>query len=127
MFKLPKPEDQKVMIEEYKKLWASQPKKVCVLIIPVNGSRFCAETKEDVQDGKPYILSMTCGPAEVSERAQGYTFVAKSEYGSVEDMMFYDDECEAHKALKATAKGLAMEGPPLMVYLKPQVVVGTNE
>ncbi|KAH8169950.1 stress responsive a/B barrel domain-containing protein [Sarocladium implicatum] len=92
MFKLPKVEDQKVMIEEYKKMWASQPKK----------------------DGKPYILSLTAGPAEVSERAQGYTFVAKSEYGSVEDMMFYDTECEAHKALKATAKGLAMDGPPLM-------------
>lgn len=79
---------------------------------------------DTTQDGKPYILSMTAGPAEANERSQGYTFVAKSEFASVEDMKFYDDECEVHMELKKTVMSLQLDGKPLMVYLKPKIVVG---
>lgn len=67
---------------------------------------------------------MTAGPAEANERSQGYTFVAKSEFASVEDMKFYDDECEVHMELKKTVMSLQLDGKPLMVYLKPKIVVG---
>jgi hypothetical protein len=132
MFKLPKSEDQQVMIKEYEKLWAAVPKKVSSYGIPESPSPIhllvcysCTlHQANSPQDGKPYILSMAAGPAEANERAQGYTFVAKSEFASVEDMMFYDTECEAHMELKKTVKSLSLDGVPLMVYFKPKVVVG---
>ena len=33
-------------------------------------------------------------------RSQGYTLVAKSEFKTLEDMKFYDADCEAHQSLK---------------------------
>jgi hypothetical protein len=50
-----------------------------------------------------------------NERSQGYTFVAKSEFASVEDMQYYDDECEVHKELKKAATSLSLDGKPLMI------------
>lgn len=92
----------------------------------INSSFHARIATNQTQDGRPYILSMTCGRAEASERAQGYTFVAKSEFASVEDMEFYDNDCELHMELKKTAMTLQMGGIPLMVYFKPQVVVGST-
>lgn len=73
------------------------------------------------KDGKPYILSLHAGPIFEDPRSQGYTFAAKSEFASVEDMKYYDDECEAHKTLKANGKTLGIEGM-MMVYYDPIVV-----
>ncbi len=56
------------------------------------------------QDGKPYILSIRAGHAFPDQRAQGYTVAIVSVFASKEDMEYYDNECEAHKALKAVAK-----------------------
>lgn len=75
------------------------------------------------QDGKPYILSVAAGAAEPDQRSQGYTFVAKSEFASLEDLKYYDDECTAHQALKKVAMTLGVEGI-MTVYFKPQLVGG---
>lgn len=47
--------------------------------------------------------------------------MAKSEFASQEDMAFYDDGCVAHDVLRAAAKDLGMEGPPMTVYFEPSV------
>jgi hypothetical protein len=43
-------------------------------------------------------------------RSQGFTFVAKSEFASLDDLKYYDTGCEAHTTLKAGAKELGIEG-----------------
>ncbi|KAF3015828.1 hypothetical protein G7054_g6832 [Neopestalotiopsis clavispora] len=90
MFKLPAAEDQQKLIEAYKTLAKNQQK-----------------------NGKPYILSLTAGIAKKDQRSQGFTVVSKTEFASMDDMKYYDDECEAHQALKSYAKGtLTIEGGP---------------
>ncbi|KAI6778615.1 stress responsive a b barrel protein [Emericellopsis cladophorae] len=37
-------------------------------------------------NGKPYILTMVAGPAEEGPRFEGYTFVNKTEFASMDDM-----------------------------------------
>ncbi|KAL6794777.1 hypothetical protein GGI42DRAFT_333093 [Trichoderma sp. SZMC 28013] len=100
MFKLPSEESQKKLLEEYKTLKENNRK-----------------------DGQPYILSLAAGPAEPDQRSQGFTFVSKSEFASLEDMKYYDEECAAHQALKKVAMTLGVEGI-MTVYFKPQVVGG---
>ncbi|KAF4980355.1 hypothetical protein FZEAL_3616 [Fusarium zealandicum] len=103
MFKLPSKDDQARLLEQYRKLSAAQQK-----------------------DGKPYILSMVVGAADEDARSQGYTFVSKTEFASMEDMKYYDDDCKAHDDLKVFVKSsLAVEGV-LTVYFKPQAVGGVD-
>ena len=71
-------------------------------------------TRSANQDGQPYILRCVAGPAVDDARSQGYTLAAQTTFTSLDDMKYYDNECEAHAALKAVAKG-KVEGPPLMV------------
>lgn len=59
-----------------------------------------------IQDGKPYILSVTAGPAFEDQRNQGYTVAIFSTFASKEDILYYDTECAAHMALKQVAKPL---------------------
>lgn len=66
------------------------------------------------QDGQPYILRCVAGPAVDDARSQGYTLAAQTTFSSLDDMKYYDNECEAHAALKAVAKE-KVAGPPLMV------------
>jgi len=40
-----------------------------------------------------------------------------TKYASMEDVKYYDEECEAHKQLKAFATG-KLEGPPLAFHLE---------
>jgi hypothetical protein len=49
-------------------------------------------------------------------RSQGYTLVARTVFDSKADMDFYDNECEAHTAIKAFIKP-KVAGPPLVVYM----------
>jgi hypothetical protein len=66
---------------------------------------------------------MVVGPAEEDPRRQGYTVVSKTEFGSLDDMRYYDNACKAHKTLKAVvASSLNVEGPPLSVYFTPQAI-----
>lgn len=61
-----------------------------------------------MQDGKPYILSAAVGTSIDDPRNKGFNISVKTTFASVEDMKYYDTECEAHKALKAVA-GPVME------------------
>jgi hypothetical protein len=78
-------------------------------------------TYTQTQGGKPYIVSLQAGPAYDDARSQGYTLVAKSEFRSLEDMKYYDSECQAHQTLKNGAKDLGVEGM-MTVYYTPEVV-----
>ncbi|KFH47070.1 hypothetical protein ACRE_021820 [Hapsidospora chrysogenum ATCC 11550] len=78
-----------------------------------------------MHDGKPYILSMTVGPAEDDPRSQGYTLVSKTEFASMEDMRYYDDGCAAHGAVKAAIKELTVDGI-LTVYFRAQATGGAE-
>jgi hypothetical protein len=49
-------------------------------------------------------------------RSQGYTVAARTIFESKADMDFYDNECEAHAAIKAILKP-KVGGPPLVVYM----------
>ena len=66
------------------------------------------------QDGKPYILSASGAPAIDDARSQGFTFVAYATFKSMEDMVYYDTECQAHVDIKKAFQG-KLAGPPLMV------------
>ncbi|KAB5559886.1 hypothetical protein GE09DRAFT_1220555 [Coniochaeta sp. 2T2.1] len=93
MFRIADPANQRKLIQAYNKLAAEQKK-----------------------DGKPYILYMAAGIAVDPARSRGYTVVARSEFASMEDMRWYDEECPAHKALKETARAFDMPEPPLVIY-----------
>ncbi|KAF6806762.1 stress responsive A/B Barrel domain-containing protein [Colletotrichum musicola] len=99
MFKIADEAQRKRLIEQYQVLGSSHKK-----------------------DGKPYILSMVVGPAMDDPRSQGFTLVAKTEFASLEDMRYYDDECAAHGALKTFVKeNLTVDGV-MSVYFKPEAV-----
>lgn len=68
------------------------------------------------QHGKPYIISVTAGEAKPDQRAQGFTFAAISVFSSVDDMVYYDNECAAHAELKAFAK--TVHQGAMMVYFE---------
>lgn len=65
--------------------------------------------KTATKNGKPYILSAAAGHSFPDPRNKGYTLSVKTTFGSLEDMQYYDNECEAHKALKAVAKPVMEE------------------
>ncbi|KAK1990136.1 stress responsive A/B barrel domain-containing protein [Colletotrichum falcatum] len=99
MFKIVDEGQQKQLIEQYKVLQSAQKK-----------------------DGKPYILSLVVGHAADDPRAQGFTVVSKSEFASLEDMKYYDEDCAAHAELKAYVKAnLAVTGF-MSVYFEPQFI-----
>jgi hypothetical protein len=74
-------------------------------------------TDFDNQDGKSYIQMAAANVAEEDTRNQGYALVARTVFASKEDMDFYDNECEAHGAIKALIKPKVVGGPPLVVYM----------
>ncbi|RDL41008.1 uncharacterized protein BP5553_00987 [Venustampulla echinocandica] len=78
--------------------------------------------KTAAKDKKPYIISLQAGLAHEDQRSQGYTIATTFEFKSLDDMRYYDTDCEAHKWLKEQAKPLGLEGPPLTVYYEPTVV-----
>lgn len=69
------------------------------------------------QDGKPYILRCVAGRTLDDPRNQGYSICASTTFATLEDMKYYDEQCEAHAGLKAVAKDL-VEPPPLMMYIE---------
>ncbi|KAL0937730.1 stress responsive A/B Barrel domain-containing protein [Colletotrichum truncatum] len=99
MFKIADEGQRQALIEQYKVLGSTHKK-----------------------DGKPYILSMVVGPAIDDPRSQGFTVVAKTEFASLEDMRFYDDECAAHGVLKSFVKEKLTVGGVMSVYFKPEAV-----
>ncbi|KAK1596864.1 stress responsive A/B barrel domain-containing protein [Colletotrichum navitas] len=98
MFKIVDEGQQKQMIEQYKAIQSAE------------------------KDGKPYILSLVVGHAAEDPRAQGFTVVSKSEFASLEDMKYYDDECAAHAALKAYVKENITVSGFMSVYFEPAFI-----
>jgi Stress responsive A/B Barrel Domain len=117
LFKIPAKENQAKLLDLYRTLAASA-KKVIPYFFP---DRSRKKLTHWLQDGKPYILSLVAGQAHEDQRSQGYTVAAKSEFSTLEDMKYYDTDCEAHQTLKAGAKSLGVEGV-MTVYFPPAVV-----
>ncbi|KAJ5840334.1 uncharacterized protein N7525_005522 [Penicillium rubens] len=80
LFKIPNDADRDRVLEQYKVL-----------------------AKTATKDGKPYILAAAVGASIPDPRNKGYNVSVKTTFASMEDMKYYDNECEAHKALKACA------------------------
>ncbi|KAJ6441605.1 stress responsive A/B barrel domain-containing protein [Purpureocillium lavendulum] len=109
LFKIPDHEHQERLLGFYKQM-KSKALKVRILIAGT------ALLRDHDKDGKPYILSVTAGNAKPDQRAQGFTFAAISVFSSVEDMVYYDNECAAHAELKAFAK--TVHQGAMMVYFE---------
>ncbi|KAH0294228.1 stress responsive A/B barrel domain-containing protein [Aureobasidium namibiae CBS 147.97] len=92
LFKIPEPKDIQAVLDKYTTLGQDAKK-----------------------NGQPYILRCVAGRAVDDARSQGYTLAAQTTFSSLDDMKYYDNECEAHAALKAVAKE-KVAGPPLMVF-----------
>ncbi|KAL4891954.1 hypothetical protein BDV59DRAFT_203212 [Aspergillus ambiguus] len=80
LFKIPNEADRDRVLEQYKVL-----------------------AKTAVKDGKPYITNIAVGPSMPDPRNKGFNLSVKTTFASLDDMKYYDNECEAHKALKALA------------------------
>ncbi|PVH95070.1 hypothetical protein DM02DRAFT_168797 [Periconia macrospinosa] len=80
-------------------------------------AKYSTLTNDAKKDGKPYITSAAASPTHDDARNQGYTLVARTTFESKADMDYYDNECEAHGAIKAGLKGKLVDGPPLVVYV----------
>lgn len=74
-----------------------------------------------LQDGKLYIQSLTAGIAESDQRAQGFTVVCRTEFASMDDMKFYDEECKASRELRLLANCLPSMAGFLTVHFHPAV------
>lgn len=64
---------------------------------------------KEKQDGKPYIVSAAVGKSIPDPRNKGFNLSVKTTFASLEDMQYYDQECEAHKALKAVVGAVREE------------------
>ncbi|KAF3040026.1 hypothetical protein E8E11_005499 [Didymella keratinophila] len=78
--------------------------------------KYSSLTQDAVKDGKPYIQQATAHQPYDDPRSQGYTLVARTVFNSKADMDYYDNECEAHAAIKTFIKP-KVGGPPLVVYM----------
>ena len=58
------------------------------------------------QDSKPYIKSASANAVipDPAGRNHGFTVAANTVFASLEDMKYYDEDCEAHQAIKAFLK-----------------------
>lgn len=61
-------------------------------------------------------MSVTAGHGIPSQRDQGYTVAVVSVFESEGDMVYYDNECKAHAALKEFAK--SVHKGAMMVYFE---------
>lgn len=102
LFKIPSTEDQGKLLNMYRDM-------------PNNA----------LKAGEPYILSVKAGPAFDDARNQGYTIAVVSEFRSLEDMKYYDDECAAHQALKKVAR--SVHQGVMMVFYQDVVTMPSEE
>ncbi|KAK4168699.1 hypothetical protein QBC43DRAFT_309492 [Cladorrhinum sp. PSN259] len=102
MFKIPDESNQEKMVEAYRKLAKNQKK-----------------------DGKPYILYACAGKADNDQRSKGYTVIAHMKFASLDDMNYYDNECQAHAALKKEGANLGVSEPPMIVYFEGEPTINS--
>lgn len=69
---------------------------------------------------------MAVGPTEDDPRRQGYTLVTKTEFGSIDDMKYYENDCPVHGAVKGVLKELTVDGI-MTVFFKAQVTGGSQQ
>ncbi|OJD40779.1 stress responsive a b barrel domain-containing protein [Diplodia corticola] len=83
LFKVPNPDDIPAILEKYTTL-----------------------TTDAKKDSKPYITSAKANAVipDPAGRNQDFTIAANTVFASLDDMKFYDEDCEAHKAIKAFLK-----------------------
>lgn len=67
---------------------------------------------------------MVAGPVEEGPRTEGYTFVNKTEFASMEDMKYYESECPAHGEVKKVLGEITIDGM-MTVFFKPQATGST--
>jgi len=101
LFKIPDEDDLNRVLEQYKTLAKTAvkvplPSVLLFILLEIDGS-------DIMQDGKPYILSSAVGKSFPDPRNKGFNLSVKATFASLDDMKYYDSECEAHKALKAVA------------------------
>ncbi|KAF2136716.1 uncharacterized protein K452DRAFT_237027 [Aplosporella prunicola CBS 121167] len=74
--------------------------------IPAILDKYTTLAVDAKKDNKPYILSAKASQVidDPAGRNQGYTVAAQTCFASLDDMKFYDEECEAHKAIKVFLK-----------------------
>ncbi|KAJ6113939.1 hypothetical protein N7523_007256 [Penicillium sp. IBT 18751x] len=89
LFKVPNEADRLRLLEQYK-------------VLAKTATKACTTHLSD-RDGKPYIVAAAVGQSFEDPRNKGYNISVKTTFASMEDMKYYDTECEAHKALKAVA------------------------
>lgn len=120
LFKIANEADRDRLLEQYK-IMAKTAVKVCS--VPRLGTYITRPEDMDwvgylvnyryadplQQDGKPYILQIAAGASFPDPRNQGYNLSVKTTFASLEDMKYYDEECAAHKALKAVGAPLKPE------------------
>ncbi|KAL1297415.1 hypothetical protein AAFC00_004948 [Neodothiora populina] len=94
MFKIPEPANIQPIMDQYTQL-----------------------QQKATKGGKNYILRCVAGKTLDDPRTQGYSICAQTSFASLEDMKYYDEECQAHFALKEVVKGKA-ERPPLTMYFE---------
>ncbi|TKA34094.1 hypothetical protein B0A50_00074 [Salinomyces thailandicus] len=73
--------------------------------------------QDNERDGKRYILSAKARQIISDPRNGGYNFIALTTFASMDDVKFYDEQCEAHKKLKDFAKE-KVGGPPLVLHFE---------
>ncbi|KAF2841834.1 stress responsive A/B barrel domain protein [Patellaria atrata CBS 101060] len=93
LFKLPDESDMEMLLAKYSTLQMDAKK-----------------------DSHPYIIKASASRTHSDARNRGITIVAKTTFASLEDMKFYDEECEAHASIKAALKG-KLEEPPVTVFM----------
>ncbi|GAB7340210.1 hypothetical protein MBLNU457_6677t2 [Dothideomycetes sp. NU457] len=92
MFKVPNPDDIQPLLDKYSTM-----------------------QKDAVKDGKPYIIQCSATKAIEDPRSQGYNLIAMTVFSSLDDMKYYDEEDQAHAALKEVGKG-KVDPPPIVIY-----------
>ncbi|KAK4227530.1 hypothetical protein QBC38DRAFT_477676 [Podospora fimiseda] len=95
MFKIPDEQNQEKLVDLYRKL-----------------------AKDQKRNGKPYILYSTAGKSNPDQRSKGYTVISHMRFSNLDDMNYYDNECEAHAVLKKEGGNLGVAEPPLVVYFE---------
>ncbi|KAF1923120.1 stress responsive A/B barrel domain-containing protein [Didymella exigua CBS 183.55] len=78
--------------------------------------KYSSLTQDALKDGKPYIQQAAAHQPYDDPRSQDYTLVARTVFNSKADMDYYDNECEAHAAIKTFIKP-KVGGPPLVIYM----------
>lgn len=77
------------------------------------------------QNSEPYILDVQAGRTLPDARTKGYTLAVKTTFRNLDDMEFYDSDCETHKRLKSVAAPLR-EGDVFVAYFEDEVALASS-